>query len=183
MFGPVSTTAVGVCCLGYAALNAYTLPSSAISAEAASVTRAASALIRSAEESHALFGTKSAAIFQLKTLAKECAEPDWDGYGASAIDLMALRNAQNFVRALPEGIPVPEFAPEPDGSISFDWIQSRHRLFSLSIGSSNRLAYAWLDGSDKGHGVARFDGFNVPARILADIQSIMNQGNVAIRAT
>lgn len=180
MFGPVSTT-VNLCCLGYAALNAYALPGSAVSAEAVSVTQAVSALIRSAEESQALFGTKAAAISQLKTLASECAEPDWDGNGASAIDSVALQNAVNLVRALPEDVPLPEFAPEPDGSISLDWIQSRHRLFSLSVGVSNRLAYAWLDGSDNGHGVARFDGCNVPERILTGIQSIMSPGNVTVR--
>lgn len=180
MFGPVSRT-VGVCCLGYAALNAYATPSSATSAEAASVTRAASVLIRSAEGSHALFGAKAAAISELEMIARECAEPGWDGYGASAIDLVALENAKNFVRALPESVPIPEFAPEPDGSISLDWIQSRHRMFSLSIGSTIRLAYAWLDGSDKGHGVSRFDGFSIPARILSGIQSIMSQGNATVR--
>ena len=70
---------------------------------------------------------------------------------------------------------MPEFAPEPDGAISLDWIQSRHRLFTLSISASNRLAYAWLDGTDKGHGVARFDGRTIPRRVLTncDSESVM----------
>jgi hypothetical protein len=77
------------------------------------------------------------------------------------------------VRALPDGIPLPEFAPEPDGSISLDWILSRNRLFSVSIGHSSRLAFAWLDGADNGHGVARFDGQNVPPRVLEGIKCII----------
>lgn len=182
MLRPVSTT-VGICCLGYAALNTYALPGSAISEEAASVTRAVSALIRDAEKSQALFGSKTAAISQLKLLANECSQPDWDGSGAFAIDPLALLNAKNFIRALPEDIPMPEFAPEPDGAISLDWIHSRHRFFSLSIGSSNRFAYAWLDGSDKGHGVARYDGHNIPARVLAEILSIVSQAHASVRAT
>ena len=67
-----------------------------------------------------------------------------------------------FLRAMPDDLPIPEFAPEPNGSISLDWIASPDRLFSLSIGRNGRLAYAWLDGADKGHGVARFDARNVP---------------------
>jgi hypothetical protein len=86
---------------------------------------------------------------------------------------MALQNAEMFLRALPEDLPTPEFAPEPDGSISLDWIHTRHRLFSLGVGPNDRLAYAWLDGTDKGHGVARFDGLSVPQRVLAGIQFIM----------
>ena len=87
-----------------------------------------------------------------------------------------------MVRALPGEVQLPEFAPEPDGSVSLDWIQSRNRMFTLSVGSGPRLAYAWLDGADKGHGVAAFDGSNVPTRVLEGICSIMNHGNTLLRA-
>jgi hypothetical protein len=130
--------------------------------------------LSSAESSQTLFGEKSAVISRLRALANECAEQGWDGGDALAIDRVALQNAEDFVRALPEGFPVPECAPEPDGWISLDWIESRHRFFSLSVGSSSRLAYAWLDGADKGHGVARFDGLSVPPRVLSGILSILN---------
>ena len=128
-----------------------------------------------------LFGGKSAAISRLRALATECGLQDWDGNDASAIDPSALQNAEDFVRALPEGIPMPECAAEPDGAISLDWIQSRHRLFSVSVGQSSRLAYAWLDGADKGHAVARFDGFIVPRLVLSGIQSILNPANACLR--
>jgi len=180
MRGPVSTT-IGIFWLGYAALSAYTRLGSAVSAEAQAVTRAASDIVRSAEDSQVLFGERAAAISRLRELADECAEHGWDGGDAYALDAEALENAEDLVRALPEDIPAPEFAPEPDGSISLDWIQSRQRLFSVSVGRSNRLAYAWLDGADTGHGVARFDGLNVPARVLAGIQSIQSHGNASFR--
>jgi hypothetical protein len=90
--------------------------------------------------------------------------------------------AKRFVRSLPDGVSLPEFAPEPDGSISLDWIQSRARLYSLSIGHSNRLAYAWLDGADKGHGVVHFDGQNVPPRVLDGIKHIVGHGYAGLRA-
>ena len=115
-------------------------------------------------------------------MTAECAEPDWDGHGAVAIDPIAILLTGRFVRALPEGVPLPEFTPEPDGSISLDWIRSRNRLFSLSIGRSNRLAYAWLDGADKGHGVVTFDSQNVPPRVLEGIKGIVGQGHAGLRA-
>jgi hypothetical protein len=146
------------------------------------VHEAASKVVKLTERSLALFGEKAAALSRLAALAAECAEPDWDGAEAAAIDPIAISSASRFIRALPDGIPLPEFAPEPDGSISLDWIASRTRLFSLSIGHSNRLAYAWLDGADKGHGVARFYGQNIPPRVLDDIKHILGHRYAGLRA-
>lgn len=44
-----------------------------------------------------------------------------------------------FVRALPAGTPLPG-------------------CLSLSVGSAGRLAFAWIDGQDRGHGADHFDG-------------------------
>lgn len=123
---------------------------------------------------------KAAAIAQIGALAKECSEPDWDGEDARPLDRLAALLAAIFIRALPDDIALPEFAPQPDGSISLDWIQSRNRLFTLSAGATDRLAYAWLDGTDKGHAVARFDGEHVPSRVLEGIRGITNGGNGAL---
>ncbi|MSQ46887.1 MAG: hypothetical protein EXR78_00635 [Deltaproteobacteria bacterium] len=178
MLKPLSTLEAGL--VGYAALHVYAHGNSAISVEARSVRKAAHAVVESVERSQALFGEKSVAISQIATLANECAEAGWDGDEAAPINWMAADTAVQFIRVLPDNVPLPEFAPEPDGSISLDWIQSRHRLFSLSVGSSNRLAYAWLDGSDRGHGVSWFDGERIPPRVVAGILEIMNHGNIAI---
>lgn len=169
-------------CLGYATLAAYARSGSAVSAEADAARQTACAVVESAERSHALFGGKAALISELIALANECSEPAWDGNGADGIEPLAVATAEDFVRALPADIHFPEFAPEPDGSISLDWTESRHRRFTLSIGRSNRLAYAWLDGADKGHGVARFDGASIPPRVLEGIRSIMNHANAPLRA-
>ena len=177
------SVAVGACCLGYSALAAYSRVGSAVSPEAAAARQSAYAVVESGERSHALFGGKSGAISELRALANECAEAGWDGDSADGMDSLALESAQDFVRALPEGFPLPEFAPEPDGSVSLDWTTSRHRRFTLSIGNSNRLAYAWLDGADKGHGVARFDGSSVPPRILEGVRSILNHAGTSFRAS
>jgi len=176
------STAIGVYLIGYVALNSMTRSSSAVSTEAQHVSRIVSSLIESTESSQALFGDKSSAISRLRALAIECSQYDWDASGGLALDPLAIRYAEAFLRALPDHLPLPEFAPEPDGSISLDWIVSRHRLFSLSIGSSDRLAYAWIDGSDKGHGVARFDGAGIPLRILQTIETIVPHGTTTLRA-
>jgi hypothetical protein len=168
---------------GFVALQALTAGSSAVSPEAKVVHWAATRVAESAERSIALFGAKSFALSQLAALAAECGQPGWDGQDASAVDPAAVGLAQRFVRILPEGIPPPEFATEPDGSVSMDWIASPHRVLSLSAGRSNRLAYAWLDGAERGHAVAAFDGQNVPPIILNLIRTIMGApGHAGLRA-
>ena len=180
MLEPFSNSTLGIYLVGYAALHPYAYGSSAISPEAQVVRKAASIVVEFAERSQVLFGEKSVAISNILALANECAEAGWDGNEAAPIDSVAVHTAVEFIRAMPDDLPLPEFAPEPDGSISLDWIQSRNRLFSLSVGSTNRLAYAWLDGSDKGHGVARFNGEKIPSRIIEGIIGIMNHGNATI---
>lgn len=178
---PVST--LGVCCVaGYTALNVYARGRSAISSEARDAQKAATAVVESVERSQALFGKKAAALSQLSALANECAQPGWDGDEADPMDPIAVLRVQFFIRALPNDVPLPEFAPEPDGNISLDWIQSRNRFFTLSVGPGSRLAYAWLDGTDKGHGVAQFDGQTIPSRILGGIQALLTNGNASLRA-
>lgn len=172
IFSPVTCDNV----TGYGSLMPYVRSTSAVSSAAMTVKRTAIQIIQLSEWSQVLFGGKSDALSQLLELAMECNEPNWDGADAAPIDAAALMNAQNMICALPENIPMPEFAIDPDGSIALDWIRSRHRIFSVSISASSRLAYAWLDGSDKGHGVASFDGDIVPARIIEGICEIMNHG-------
>jgi hypothetical protein len=167
---------------GHLALQALAGGGSAVSREASAVYEAAIEVRDSTERSVALFGEKAAALSRLAALATECAEEGWDGADAAAINPIAVLWAKRFVRALPYGLPLPEFGPEPDGAISLDWIRSRIRMFSVSIGHTHRLAYAFLDGADKGHGVAHFDGQNVPQRILEGIEDILGPRHAVLQA-
>ena len=109
---------------------------------------------------------RAAAISQLWALVRECPTANWDGYEAYPLSEVAAKIAEVFFRALPDNVPLPEFAGEPDGSISLDWTPNRDRFFGMSIGTTNRLAYAWVSGSASGHGVADFDGETVPPEII-----------------
>lgn len=166
--------------LDYPAAPVAARESSAVSEEAQAVRDAVGVVIRSVERSQALFGRKAAVIARVWALVNECAEPGWDGDGAEPLDRLAAFRAADFIRALPPEVPLPEVAPEPDGSISLDWIRSRNGLFSLTVGAGSRLAYAWLDGSDRGHGVVRFDGEAIPTRILHGVDAIMRHANAAL---
>ncbi len=153
---------------------------SGVSKEAGVIVQMAERFKQDVERSQALFGDKTATISSLNELACECAEADWDGYGAQGMDPAAVTVAERLIRALPMDIPMPECAPEPDGSISLDWWESRYRIVSVSVSPSARLAFAWLDGTDRGHAVARFDGSAVPERLLQEIRRIMP--NASLRA-
>ena len=114
---------------------------------------------------------KASILSQIQALIAECARTGWDASEAKPVCECAAIRAADFIRALPEGFPLPELAPEPDGSISLDWIRSRNRLLSLSVGTSHRLPYAWMDGADSGHSVAVFDGKNIPPEVLKRIKN------------
>ena len=177
MFEPISLTAFA--CAG---LGAYSRASSALSKDAKLTDRAVSAIVSSCEESVALYGERSLVHSSLIEMAVECSQADWDGNGAYPINIESLRLARSFLDALPVGFSMPECAPEPDGSISLEWVMSRYSRFSISIGNTDRLSYAWLDGTDKGHGVARFDGIILPKHILAALSNILHneQFNVSV---
>jgi len=167
---------------GYPGLRARGRGSTAVSFEAEQVDNATERVERQRESSQALFGKKAAKIDQLWALARECADENWDGTGAAAIEIGAVLRTEGFLRALPDRVPLPELAVEPDGAVSLDWIRSPRRLVSVSVGRGSRLAFAWLDGTNRGHAVERFDGETVPGPILERIEAVVGNGDAALRA-
>lgn len=155
---------------GYSAAVSMSRPCSAVSPEAESVRQNTSAVIENAKRSEALFGRNSECISNLIALAEECIQTNWDGYGAQPVSAQSLNNAIALITSLPDNLPMPECSIEPDGEISLDWLPAPHRTLSISAGSSNRLPYAWSDGTDRGHAVAKLEDGRFPARILAEIK-------------
>lgn len=154
---------------------------SAMSGEAMYLRNAVHDAASSAEQSQALFGEKAEAIQEIWRLHAECSVDDWDGYGGMPILSEAAYRAADIIRVLPRGIPMPEFSAEPDGSIALDWISSRSKLFSMSMGRTDRISYAWLDGADRAHGVAVFDGATVPPKIFEGIQGVVGRERTRVR--
>ncbi len=124
------------------------------------------------ESSVALFGEKDQVMTAIYELAKECSMEDWDGYGALPLSIKSVEDGLQFVRLLPCDTPLPEVSPEPDGLLALEWTASKSRRLSVSFCESSRIAYAWIDGSDRGHAVARFDGQSIPRRVQEAIYSI-----------
>jgi hypothetical protein len=152
----------------------------AVSPEADTIRRSVLAARESIHESIWLFGLRRNAVSEVFEVAAKHSQAGWDGEGAEPVSAHAVNRAIAFIQALPRSVPVPEIAAEPDGSISLDWIDSRSRVLSISIGVSDRLAVAWLDGTNQGHAVERFDGERIPPLILERIRETM--GNASVRA-
>lgn len=178
MHDPIFTPAIVA---GSLILQSMARPSSAVSMEATALRERASLIERDYERSVALFDNKARLLESLRELVEDCFEDDWDGYGASAVSAASVANAESFIRALPDRIKMPDLSIDPDGDISFDWIPDRTKTLTLSVNGSNRLAYAWIDGIDRGHAAAKFVNGTIPARVLAEIESITN--NVATLRT
>jgi hypothetical protein len=173
----LTTLSVGALYLGYATLAAYARPTSAISFEANQICEVASGIMRDREGSESLFGQKAVAMSALRS-AVAAVSPDEE---QEVVDPQALLTAEQLVLALPDDLPTPEFGIDPDGAISFDWIQSRTRMFTVNVSDSERLAYAWLNGSDRGHGVDRFRGPLVSAVLVSVLRSIVANDVPAFR--
>lgn len=178
---PEFVSAVGFCA-GFAALQMLARSTSAVSPEAEAVQKAASTVVDCAERSQALFGARAAAISKVRALADECNTKGWDGEGAEPIRFEAAVEAVELIRSLPQQFPLPDFAPEPDGSISLDWIQSRTRVFSISVAGRGRLACAWIDGTDRGHAVAGFQYGTLPRLVREGIAAMNQPSHALLRA-
>lgn len=159
---------------GYTAAVALTRPRSAVSVEAESVRMNAAIVVEQVNRSVALYGPKALLISTLTCLEEECYEANWDGYGALPVNPSALERAKDLIASLPDDLPLPECSIEPDGCVSFDWMPTTYRTLTLSISANDRLPYAWVDGTDRGHAVARLIDGQLPPRIVAEIRRFNN---------
>lgn len=147
-------------------------PRTAVSREAEQVVSHASKLTQHVKESWIYFGPKSQWISDFREAMQDCLEENWDGYGAEPVSASVVQKVIDLIASLPEGIALPEACCEPDGEIALDWAPMPQRTISVSVGESDRLAYAWMDGSDRGHAVAKLSGGNLSGRVLDEIRRI-----------
>jgi len=160
----------------YSAPTAW-LQTSAVSEAAGWVQRSLGNVARSSESAQSLAGREVEFQAQLRAALHELVI-DEDQY---PVTTAAVRIASRFVQALPHRLPLPQVAIDPDGAISLDWVTSRTRAFSISVDDSGRLAYAWMNGSDRGHGVVRFQD-SLPSPLLSQLTELIDDNNTGVRA-
>ncbi|MGH8226510.1 MAG: hypothetical protein ACREU3_01180 [Steroidobacteraceae bacterium] len=115
----------------------------------------------------------------IEELADECREPNWDGYGANAVDTAAKAQAQRFVDLLPHRLPAPDPVPDPDGEIALTWDFGPGHILTIAIGADGTLTYAGLlGGGVKRHGVERL-GATIPKAILQALEELCDRVGVA----
>jgi hypothetical protein len=98
-------------------------------------------------------------------IAVECSTPDWDGAEAEPITQEVMNRARTVAdilyRFVPRGTPAPDVVPEADGEVALSWTRAPDAVFSISIGSHNKLNYAGrLGGGTEPHDVVEFDPGN-----------------------
>ncbi len=149
---------------------------SAVSSVASHLQEMIASLFRSADDAQSLTGREAKFENELRAALDELVPGD----DQCAVSAAAVQRALQLVRALPPDVPVPGVAIDPDGEVALDWMPSRTRGFSISVGDSDRLAYALMDGSSHAHGVVRFTGV-VPALLLQQLVELTADQDAAIR--
>lgn len=109
----------------------------------------------------------------IERLARDCAQADWDAYGAKPVTAETREAASALLAKLPGGIPEPEIGADPDGEIAFEWELGPELVFSVSVrGGDKRLSYAGLYGRSKVHGT-EFLGEAIPDPITLGIGRLL----------
>ena len=94
------------------------------------------------------------------------------GIYADNLDSETFQIGKRFLLAFPKSLPVPELSLDNDGEISFAWLGSSGRMFSLSLRTDGRVSYAGRLGFGRTvYGSEVFDDA-VPARVVESIKTI-----------
>jgi hypothetical protein len=123
-------------------------------------------------DSLAVRETAQTGIGQLKLLEMTAGQPNWDGYGASAVNRRSLFQAVLFIKALPTTIPAPEISADPDGEVDLSWHFDTSRTLSISIGPTGRLAYSALIGDVHSYGTEWISN-EIPQTILFSLSRVL----------
>lgn len=97
-------------------------------------------------------------------------DSDWDGEGAAAPDIRALRGAENFVRVIAPAMPVPEPMLFASGHAGLYW--KREGLYAdLEFVDERHITYYVEKHAEKHKGLVEFQGDRMPpffAALLAE---------------
>lgn len=113
-----------------------------------------------------------ATLADLQTLAEECSQTGWDGYGATPIGPETLNAAERLVKSLPFDLPKPEASASPVGDIALEWAQTPRRIVSVAISGNGQIHFASLNGQNREFGSMPFDGTFSP-RLAELIRNVL----------
>jgi len=116
-------------------------------------------------------GRLQLAYLALKDTINEFLTDNWDGYGAKALQISSLANADRFLNILPTTTNLPEVSVDPDGEIVLEWYKAPRQVFSMSVGTNGELVYAGLFGSNKANGTEYFED-EIPKAILDNLKRV-----------
>lgn len=116
------------------------------------------------------------AFSDLVRAVKEASQEDWDHFGAKPASILAANLAIRFLNALPSALPTPDVGIDPDGDISFEWVRSKDRMFTVSLSRNGKLSYAGLFGNEiSSHGTEVFDD-TIPRTIIENVKRLGVEG-------
>ena len=98
-------------------LLAPLVPSEGVGPDATTVAERIERVCEHLWEPLTLRRVAEAAWVELAETAQDATVPNWDGYGARAIDARAYMQAERFLSALPTMTPVPDVSVDPDGEV------------------------------------------------------------------
>jgi hypothetical protein len=106
-------------------------------------------------------------VFEIQEIMAETAREA--GVGVVPVDRFGAFAALSFAYSLPRSLPNPEVAADPDGDITFDWLGSSGKMFSVSVSRTGRIAYAGRFGDkSKIHGIDQISA-SCPQEIIRGI--------------
>ncbi|MGH8719867.1 MAG: hypothetical protein ACREV0_13145 [Burkholderiales bacterium] len=112
-----------------------------------------------------------ATLNELRDVATECAEPDWDGYDAYPVSPATVQMASGVAESLPYDLPKPSVGAEPDGQLTIEWYRGPCKQINISISAEGDLHYAAMVGASRAYGTEHFYG-EFPSDILALIRRV-----------
>jgi hypothetical protein len=107
-----------------------------------------------------LVGTNSSASSipdQFARYGVNFGHPNWDGYGAQAIEAATVEAARSFVAMLPPTLGTPDVAPGADGTIGLEWVSLDRpvRKLFIDIGPGNIWSGYWRRASGERRSLPR----------------------------
>ena len=119
------------------------------------------------------FGENYASVNDdLNEILDFASEDNWDGYGAKEVDVLSFLFAQTFLENLPTSYPKPEVSIDPDGEISFEWLNKYDKIFSISFNQKYEISFAGIYSTGEDHGTEEFNGYEIPKKILENIKRL-----------